>query len=266
MLLKKRRLKKSKSQKSNSKIILNNETPVVKNRGFLYYYGMDIKEAFRQYLHLGYKPILLAPKSKKPILRAWNLNYQPNYYLNILRKSNNFNLGFLLGEVVDIEGDSAGANKFLNKFLADIPHPIFKSFKSTHHLFKNFPGNNITRFNARGIEIRAFRHQSVVPPSIHESDCNYEWQTRLFHNFEIPYLNKQILSGIYNFCGCKQIIVKPGNIDIKCGICSKINYINKKRLESELKIFKMDGMKWACHKCRPNKITERIRLFRSTMI
>lgn len=221
---------------------------------------METKDLFQKYLHYGYQPILLNHKSKKPILKNWNANYQPEIYLYYLNKSQNYNIGFLLGDIIDIEGDSEAANHFLNNLFSEINHPIYQSYKSTHHLFRNYKGCKITRLHARGIEVRAHKHQSVVPPSVHElGGFVYEWKTPIFYHFEIPFLTESIEKRIKNYCGLHHVTRKPNSSRIICAKCKKFIYVNKNRLQLEIAAFQTINNRWNCHKCRQFNINQIVR-------
>jgi hypothetical protein len=221
---------------------------------------MDLRKIFRTYLDLGYQPILLFPKTKQPILKDWNKKYDSAPYFEILKQRKNFNLGLLLGELLDIEGDNKTANYFLNNLFKDIIHPTFSSYKSTHHLFRSRNNSYFTRFVNSGIEIRSHQHQSVAPPSKHaEMDYVYTWTSPPTHIFEIPVLTEELEFKIKRFCGLGSTITKPNQQEVWCGICTKKCFCNKIRLEKEINYFKSMNLKWTCHKCRPKSTKEIIK-------
>jgi hypothetical protein len=221
------------------------------------------KAAFEKLVFFGYKPILLAPKSKKPIFAEWNKHYNCHKYFPLLNNTDGFNVGILLGNVIDIEGDDEKANKFLNDLFINIPHPSFKSYKSTHHLFRARPNYNLTRFQGRGIEIRARDHQSVVPPSIHELEgAVYEWTSDVQHISTLPILTKQIEYAIYRYCNLNNKTVKKGSCVIHCNECRKKCYLKKKRVELEIYFYKSKNQKWICHECRNQPVAKELRAFK----
>jgi len=228
---------------------------------------MEIRSAFSAYLSHGYRPILLADKSKKPILKKWNTGYNPDYYKYLLKNSNNFNIGLLLGDIIDIEGDNDAANNFLNDLFKNIEHPVFKSLKSTHHLFRNYPGSKITRWHAKSIEIRAYKHQSVVPPSTHEmQNFSYEWQTDLPYASQVPIFTKDLQNRIFNFCGLQKQICKPDSVKAACFKCKNKKFVHRKRFFCEIEIFRATGHLWMCRNCRPKSINDHVRNIRKTMV
>jgi len=225
-----------------------------------------VKSSFEKLVFLGFQPILLFPKTKKPIFASWNKNYNPNKYFRIIDNNSDYNIGVLLGDVIDVEGDNEKANKFLDNLFSDIHHPVYKSFKSSHHLFRARSNFNVTRFNQNGIEIRAKGHQSVVPPSIHEIDgAIYEWINDVTHISTLPILNINLEQEIYRFCnniGAK--VLRKHSMRIWCSKCEKQIMLNKKRTHLEIEIFKRMNQKWKCHKCRPFSIKNEIKSFRKS--
>ena len=173
----------------------------------------------------------------------------------------------LLGDIIDVEGDSKEANDLLIKLIGDIPHPTFKSSKSIHHLFKN-PLPNINRFVYGKIEYRAYGHHSVVPPSTHESGSSYEW---LNHNrLVFPELPKQLID-FYEQNKKEKYKTKPkdkcklNHCKTECKICKQYFYIHKKRLFLEVKAFQELGVLWSCRKCRKNDIRDLCRKVRQNL-
>ena len=212
---------------------------------------MNLRRIFSYYIELGYQPILLAPKSKSPILRDWNKKYDPKPYFTLLKNRVQYNMGFLLGKIVDIEGDTPEANEFLNKIFYDYIHPSFRSYKSTHHIFKCRDNYNLKRFASKGIEIRNRQHQSVVPPSQHEQMAeSYAWTSPPVEYTEIPVFDEILESKIKRFCGLSNSIIKPNHQKVWCANCRNQKFINGNRFNQELSLFKSMGLPWTCHKCR----------------
>lgn len=208
------------------------------------------------YTSIGWKIVPLRPKSKIPLLKEWNKDYNSaatkTYFLD-----DKYNLGLLLGEVVDIEADNPFANALLDNLVKDIDHPIYKSRKSTHHLF-TCPFK-FTRKVINGIEFRGFKHQSVLPPSI-VGIIEYKWIST--NNFIIPSLPKPLVE-LYRqhdkSCKSKYWITPT------CGICGrKSRPIHRKRFDLELKTFKTLNKKWICHGCRDVDIREMCRKMKSS--
>jgi hypothetical protein len=221
---------------------------------------MDTKTAFKHYVSLGYRPILLQHKSKKPLFRNWNGNYNKKKYLEILQSKSDYNIGLLLGDVIDVEGDNLIANNFLENLFKNIPHPTYKSLKSTHHIFRNYPSSKLTRFHSKGIEIRAYTHQSVVPPSVHqEGNFQYTWLHELKSIYEMPFFSIDLENKIKKFCDKTFNFVKKDHTKIWCIECKKLCFGHIKRIEKEIEVFKTEGKKWMCHSCRPEKITNKVR-------
>ncbi|MFX6202006.1 bifunctional DNA primase/polymerase, partial [Acinetobacter baumannii] len=68
---------------------------------------------------------------------AWNENWEEDQARNYFRRHPDCNIGLLLGDIVDVEGDTAEANYRLSRIVAGYPHPMYSSNRSVHHLFVN---------------------------------------------------------------------------------------------------------------------------------
>ena len=112
---------------------------------------MKTKEAFLKYLDFGYQPILLHQNTKVPIFYGWQNKYNHKNYCDLLNSNKKYNIGFLLGNIVDIEGDTEEANNILNNYFLAINHPIYKSKKSFHHLY--FPYFTLTAHRGQHFNI-----------------------------------------------------------------------------------------------------------------
>ena len=207
-----------------------------------------IKEAFLKYLDFGYQPILLHHNTKVPIFFKWQKNYNHNIYLPLLDNEKKYNIGLLLGKTVDIEGDSEEANQILENNFFHINHPIYKSKKSYHHLFKN-TFRNISRIQIERIEIRGYCHQSVVPPSNVDSEKDYIWIEDLVPYKDLPEIPIEFAKK-YKLPSLKRIL-KEKNREaslsaIWCSNCSKKHLLNEKLLKSILS----KKEKWRCKPCK----------------
>jgi hypothetical protein len=223
---------------------------------------MDAIRIFNEYKNLGYHLIPLHKGTKKPIMKNWNKKYSYKRIESfLLQNPGNYNFGILLGDVIDIEGDSLEANIFLNDTLKDIPHAIYQSSKSTHHLFR-MGSKFFTRHICNGIEFRGYGHQSVVPPSTHENGAKYTWITDKIPANQLPVLPPELELKIKTFKKRSQKFTKPHNKKIKCFACEKFCFINKRRLDLELSVLRSIGHKWMCNPCRPYDLRENIRNLR----
>ena len=209
---------------------------------------------FDLYVSLGLKPIAI--QGKRPLNgKGWNRDWSIEKWRPFFENETPCNMGILLGDIVDVEGDTPEANDILNKMLEGIPHPKFKSCKSTHHLFLT-PDKNLTRRVFKGIEFRGKLHQSVVPPSIHENGVSYNWLTE--SEFPIPKMPEELTNFYFRNCQEKREIKKhplkkknkEGYRQTKCNICKKSFFIHIKRLKLEVAGFSTHGTTWACHGCR----------------
>lgn len=222
---------------------------------------------FDQYVKIGYKPIPLYRNSKVPVERNWNANWSVDRWRKYFERGT-YNLGFLLGEIVDIEGDTEESNEFIQKLIGNIPHPTFRSYKSTHHLFVN-PDKELTRLSRDGIEFRGYGHQSVVPPSSHQLGENYKWLKNI--SPVPPEMPENVLAFYKDFKDKyfvkptnpkKRSVCKAGHSKSKCRICNKNFYVHKKRLVLEVKSFKELNSLWMCRGCRKHDIRDLCRFIR----
>ena len=70
----------------------------------------------------GLKIIPLRENSKIPMCKGWtNWNLLENR--SKILQCPNCNLGILLGEIVDVEGDNEEANQIIADLVGDCPHP-----------------------------------------------------------------------------------------------------------------------------------------------
>jgi hypothetical protein len=95
----------------------------------------------------GLKIIPLRENSKVPLCKAWNSDWDREVVRDKICQFPDANLGILLGDVVDVEGDSEDANRTILDLIGDYPHPCYFSTKSIHHLFLN-PDPNLPHTNA----------------------------------------------------------------------------------------------------------------------
>lgn len=208
---------------------------------------------FDLYTSYGMRVIPLYEKSKIPIGNSWNEKWDKKKARKMFEQQN-YNMGILLGNFVDVEGDTNEANKLLDDLIGNIPHPMWRSSRSIHHLFVN-PDTSLTSTRFFDIEFRGRGVQSVLPPSVHEDGTEYFW------------LKGSILSppkmpkSLYDFYKANRRlsptktkqpkpIIKPGFKRTICKNCGKPETIHKKRLVLEVQAFAKFGLNWMCHGCR----------------
>jgi Bifunctional DNA primase/polymerase, N-terminal len=151
---------------------------------------MNILEYFDLYTNkLEWNVIVINPNSKSPVFKKWNGGYRPDWHRFFLETHNDYNIGILLGRIIDVEADDEQADKLLNSLIGNTPHPQYRSAKSTHHLFLT-PNYNLTRTVIQGIEFRGYKHQSLLPPSISPTGLKYEWLKK--SSFPVPAMPKQL--------------------------------------------------------------------------
>lgn len=213
----------------------------------------------------GLKVIPLRTLSKVPVLKQWN-SWNKDICREVITRNPDYNIGLLLGEIIDIEGDSVEANEKINSLLGNYPHPAYQSAKSTHHLFLN-PDPNLTILKYQNIEFRAYRHQSVLPPSVLENNTSYQWLGPITFPFPvIPDKLMQFFLEIKRRRKEQQEDIKPGHMTLNCSVCREECYIHCKRFKLELIAFKDLGMRWTCHACREVDIRETCRQIRRCSI
>jgi hypothetical protein len=198
---------------------------------------------------LKWRVIPVLPLSKKPRFSKWNCNYDVVFTRNFLTTHDNYNLGLLLGDVVDLESDTKSGNALLSKCAEGYDHPYYRSGKSIHHLFLT-PDTELTRKTIKDIEFRGCKHQSLLPPSVVE--YKYEW----LNLCEIPPLPSSLLN-LYQ--QTKRKPLNPNYIKVKCSVCHTDEPIHKKRYYLEAVAFKELGDKWQCHHCRKFDVREMCR-------
>ena len=155
-------------------------------------------------------------------------------------------MGILLGNIVDVEGDTEEANDLLERMIDGALRPKFRSSKSIHNLFIN-PDPNLTRLVVGGIEFRAHKHQSVVPPSIHEDGTRYHWLSG--STFPIPVMPPELLSFYLRNKKSSQTIPvvkktkkrtvrrkRSNYTQTRCNSCLNKYFMHKKRLMLEVRV------------------------------
>lgn len=228
-------------------------------------------EWFDGYVRTGLQPIAVFKDTKCPIGESWNKNWSVDKWRDYF-KTDAYNMGILLGDIIDVEGDTAEANDLLLRMIDDVPHPMFRSSKSIHHLFLN-PDPELTRWSFEGIEFRGFLHQSVVPPSLHSDGSQYGWLVN--SSFKVPKLPDELLKYYltnrnnrakqFKNDFVKKRKIKAGHCRTQCKICTKMFYIHKKRLFLEVKAFQQHRLPWMCHSCREFDMKEPCRILRKSL-
>lgn len=206
-------------------------------------------EYFDRYVAMGLQPIAIYPKTKKPVEKQWNVRWEADRWRRYFNSAN-FNLGILLGDVVDVEGDTDEANELLFRLADGTPHPVYKSSKSYHHLFLT-PDPKLTREVYHGIEFRGQGHHSVVPPSSHESDTAYQFLRS--SRFPPPAMPAALLNFLEENRSEKGRVFRrknPQYVKTVCRICTQTYRVHRKRLILEVKAFRKLGQLWSCHGCR----------------
>lgn len=194
---------------------------------------------------LGWRVVPLFPNTKKPYFKHWNLYYNQKKTREFLERRPSSNIGLLLGDVIDIEGDDEKANERLKYIIGDYPHTCYKSGKSIHHLFIN-PWKTLTRISYNGIEFRGHRHQSVLPPST-VANSNYQWlKSSAFPLTSLP----DSLISLYKELIDSAKTEEKSAISPWCSLCNNQVVVSRRKYNKDMTMFKKLGMKWICKKCR----------------
>lgn len=217
------------------------------------YHAIDF---FDKYVSLGLQPIALYPGTKRPVEPAWNKSWSPERWRPYFAHGEH-NVGLLLGDVVDVEGDTNDANDLLERMIDGRPRPMYRSAKSVHNLFAN-PDPNLTRLAINGIEFRAWAHMSVAPPSRHTDGTMYRWLSGSV--FPVPQMPDELSQFYFRNRRAapsqqqqepRAERGKPRNRHkTHCNSCGAKFPINPTRLRIEVRAFRMHGMLWMCRRCR----------------
>lgn len=214
---------------------------------------------FDKLTELGLKVIPLRENSKVPMCKGWNSNWDRVAARERLERFPDANIGLLLGDVIDVEGDSEQANDIIARLVRNFPHPSYQSVRSVHHLFQT-PDPNLKILKVGEIEFRGHGHQSVLPPSSHHG-FQYKW----FRNFKfpIPEMPEPLLLFFRrNMYGAK-VDRKPGHIRVWCAGCDRRVWIHKDRHEIETEAFHIFEQRWLCQGCRTLDIRSICRMIRA---
>lgn len=210
--------------------------------------GMEsVVDHFDQLTDQGIKIIPLWANSKIPMYKNWNKNWNQQQVRRTLRVYPDANIGILLGDIIDVEGDDEHANRLIDDAIGTYPHPSYRSTKSTHHLFLSHD-SDFRLFKKNKIEFRGHGHQSVLPPSQH-AGIAYQWIDKLF---PIPKIPDSLLDFLDQLQRQKNPadLLKKKHAKIWCATCRKKCFLCKKRLDVEIKAFEFLNLKWQCHDCR----------------
>lgn len=223
-------------------------------------------EAFDFYLGRGYRPIPARPRTKEPMLK-WGGRYRPDQARRILERYPDANLALILGQcgggeaVLDCEGDTPEANDLITDLCRGYEHPMFRSRKSIHHIFK-CPDPHLTVLKHAGVEFRGSRHISVVPPSTHPTGVPYEWLTD--PAMEIPEMPGPLAEYYWERRPRKWGKKQEGRSRPWCPECGKRVAVDRERFQLELEAFKKHGQPWQCHGCRVIDVRDLCRFIRRT--
>ena len=203
----------------------------------------------------GLRIIPLRINSKIPLCRGWGKDWNLAQARHKLVCHPHSNIGVLLGDIIDVEGDSPQANRIIMDLIGDCPHPAYSSSRGIHNLFLT-PDKDLRIFKVGDIEFRGTGHQSVLPPSVHQG-VGYKWLSNF--QFPVPEMPKALY---FFYMKHRYGGLKPGHIRVWCGKCGKECFLHKKRFELELQVFRILEQKWQCHSCRELDLRPLCRLAR----
>lgn len=215
---------------------------------------------FDKLTDLGLKVIPLRENSKVPMCKGWNVNWDQKAARERLERFPDANIGLLLGDVIDVEGDSEEANNVILKLVRNYPHPSYQSIRSTHHLFRT-PDPKLRIMKVGEIEFRGHGHQSVLPPSSHYG-FQYHWKRNF--KFPIPEMPEPLLLFFKrHMYGSSRPEHKPGHLRTWCAKCERKVWINQKRHDLETEAFRMFEQRWMCRDCRSFDVRRICRMIKS---
>ena len=209
----------------------------------------------------GLRVIPLRENSKVPMCKGWSKIWDRDQARSKLERFPDANIGLLLGEIIDVEGDSEEANHTIQDLIGDYPHPSYQSIRSVHHLFAT-PDSSLRIFRIGEIEFRGHGHQSVLPPSSHYG-FRYHW----LKNFCFPPPEMPERLRVFYERHAKGIKDrnKPGHIRVWCNQCRESCWIHSKRFREELAVFKLLEQRWVCQNCRKLDLRSACRMMRANI-
>lgn len=205
----------------------------------------------------GLRVIPLRHNTKVPIFKNWNKNWNLRQSREKLQIFPEANIGLLLGDIIDVEGDTDAANNHLQELIGDYPHPAYQSNRSVHHLFKT-PDPTLRILKANQIEFRGHGHQSVLPPS---RQCGIDYRWLGLFEFPIPEMPPRLLD-FFNSKRKRKTIVRPDHVRVKCGNCHYFHFMHSKRYDLEKRTFRLIDLTWQCRDCRAYDLRPACRLAR----
>jgi hypothetical protein len=210
----------------------------------------------------GMKIIPLRQNSKIPMCKGWTQNWDRKEAREKLEVYPDSNIGILLGDVIDVEGDSEHANHLLADLIGSYPHPQYRSVRSVHHLFKT-PDQSLRHFQVGDIEFRGHGHQSVMPPS---STYGFQYYWLPNYEFPIPPMPERLYIFYLKHKKGVERLLKPGHLRAWCARCGKECFLHKKRFTLEVEAFRLLGSKWECQSCRVVDLRTACRLIRRGVV
>jgi hypothetical protein len=129
-----------------------------------------VLEHFDKLTSHGVKVIPLRENSKAPMCKGWNRDWNHDKCRERLKIFPEANIGILLGDIIDVEGDSKEANQTIERLVGNYPHPTYTSNRSTHHLFQT-PDPDLRLFKVGKMELRGNGNKWVLQQSSSRATC-----------------------------------------------------------------------------------------------
>lgn len=144
---------------------------------------MNFEEEARKYLEIGWVPIPLIPRDKKPLLKEWKPYQDRKPSVQEIqkwsRKWPDANIGIVTGEISNIvvfDEDGSEAEEFAKKQGGFPVTPRSRTAAAFHDILKH-PGFKVSNSSNKKLllDVRGDGGYIVVPPSIHPSGYQYQW-------------------------------------------------------------------------------------------
>lgn len=146
---------------------------------------MTVRDAVVAYAQRGWQPLLLRPRDKRPLDGGWATAPPTVDELLTRLDGREYNLGLLLGApsggLVDVDLDSPEARALASRLLPPTAAVFGRaSAPASHWLYQADPVPESRAYQAPDgrmlLELRADRHQTMVPPSVHPSGEPVRWE------------------------------------------------------------------------------------------
>lgn len=160
----------------------------------------DVRDEALRLAQAGRSVLLLRPRTKQPG-HAWRKWQKTRMTVGEIQeaftKNHGANLGVVTGQisnlvVLDLDGDHDAALRALEEQVGPLPTTTVVKTGRGRHLWFAHPGvavpskNGLLRGETYAVDVRAEGGLVVVPPSIHSSGVNYQYETELDELPQLP--------------------------------------------------------------------------------